>query len=124
MSPEMPSKSLLRLEWADFTQTPHDGVVDGPTPDDIRAIIEHLALDESGFVILAIDGQTFIQTAHREPGEPEAGLIVEHQQVSTDRHFTLDEPLIDAARAVAAFRAFFNDPAAIPKFGRWKRIEI
>lgn len=120
----MPSKSVLRLEWADFTQTPQDGVVDGPTPDDVRAIIEHLARDESGFVILAADEQTYIQTALCEPGEPEAGLMVEHQQGSTDRHFILDEPLIDAARAVAAFRTFYNDPTAIPKFGRWKRIEI
>lgn len=116
--------SGFSLEWADLNLEPRDGVVDGPTWDDVESIVRRLAECDEGFVIFARDAQTYVQAAVRMPGQPEAGLVVEYQVGSTARHFNLEREFIDAAVAVEVFRAFAANPAVQPGPGPWVLMDL
>ncbi|CAN5849326.1 hypothetical protein BH11PLA1_BH11PLA1_14890 [soil metagenome] len=121
--------TAFRLEWADFSLEPIDGVVEGPTADDVRAIVAHLGLSESGFVILhELDGsgktRAFVQVGLAEAGEPEAGMVIERQNGSLERHFRLEEEFVSAARAVEVFGSFFAAPGSLEKKFAWEKIEV
>lgn len=127
----------LELEWADLTLEPTNGIVQFPTWDDVRAIVEHLSRSEpGGFVILRAGTNDYIQAALIEEG-----LIVEHHTPSPDEHFMLaDGPLIidpeadgddrpehdQLHDAIALFRCWF-EPATrgtIAYAGDWERMEL
>jgi hypothetical protein len=131
------SPANLELEWADLTLEPTNGIVQSPTWDDVRAIVEHLALGEpGGFVILRAGTSDYIQAAMIDEG-----LIVEHHTPKPDEHFILaDGPLLivgdDGARergegdqlhdAIALFRCWF-DPgtrATITDAAEWERMTL
>jgi hypothetical protein len=109
----------LRLEWAELDLEPGDGVVAGPTWDDVRAIVEHLGRCEGGFVILSRGEQEYIQCA-RNAG----GITVEHRAGSDDAHFTLADGPTDAEDAVGLFRAWFDDPSSIGEHAEWKPMDM
>ncbi len=119
-SPSKPLKPAV-LEWADHEHEPHDGIVKGPTPDDVRSIVEHLArnAEPGGFVILKRADSHFIQCALQE-----GGLIVEHHEPAGDSHFALATGPCDAEFAVALFRAWLDDPAAIAEHAEWEEMEL
>lgn len=114
----------LRLEWADLDLEPCDGIVEGPTSDDVHSIVEHLGKCESGFVILAKDELSYLQTTLAEPGEPEAGFVIEYQDGTTDRHFVLDEEFVDLARVLEVFSVYFKRAIDIAAIGTWKKLDL
>lgn len=114
--------ATLRLEWADLDVEPSDGVVHGPTLDDVRAIVEHFGGCTEGFIILARGEEDFVQTAWRG-GDPEDGLTVEWRRPSGE-HSELDEEFIAPERAVAVFGQFFHHPEAMSSMGRWKTLDL
>ncbi len=109
----------FKLDWADFDIEPHSGVVEGPTWDDVRSLVEHLAGCAEGFIILSVSELTYVQAARVAEG-----LMVEHQQGDTDHHYALEENPVDSERAVEIFRAFFDDPSSIDEHGEWNPMEI
>ncbi|MFN0012469.1 MAG: hypothetical protein ACKVS8_12590 [Phycisphaerales bacterium] len=109
------------LEWSDLDREPHDGLVKGPTPDDVAAIVEHLAgnAHPGGFVILRLGDSEFIQCARVE-----GGLAVEHHEPKADTHFALAGGACDAEFAVALFRAWMDDPATIGQHADWEEMDL
>ncbi len=120
MSKQPPAVSKFTLEWADFDIEPFDGVVDGPTLDDVRAITRHLALATTGFVVLALDDEHFIQVTFAEPGDGEAGFQLELRDGGPERHFESDDDFVDNVAVVSAFEAFFAGPRAAAERGAWR----
>lgn len=114
--------ATLRLEWADLDVEPCDGVVDGPTWDDVRSIVEHYGRCTEGFIILARADEDFVQTTWKD-GDPDEGLTVEWRRPSGE-HCELDEEFIAPERAVAVFGQFFHHPEAMASTGRWKAMEL
>jgi hypothetical protein len=112
------------LQWADFDIEPVDGVVDGPTLDDVRAITRHLAQATEGFVILSLEDERYIQTTFSEPGDGEAGFQLELRDGSAERHFELDEDFVDIATVVESFEAYFADPAGVAERAGWRLMKL
>lgn len=115
------SANRYRLEWADFDREPDNGVVEGPTWDDVRSLVEHLARNEDtgGFLILAKGEGDYIQCG-RDP----AGLIVEYHEPDGDTHHLLAGGPTDAETAVPLFRAWFENPRSIAEHGDWKPLAL
>lgn len=108
-----------RLEWADLPLEPTNGVVDGPTWDDVRAIVEHLAKGDAGFVVLSRGQAEFIQAAPIR-----GGLTVEHHEPASDGHFALADGAADVETAVSLFRAWYDDPASIGAHAEWEPVKV
>lgn len=115
---------MFVLEWADFDIEPTDGLVKGPTLDDVESIVRHMTDCTDGFVILGVSDMTYVQTTFRDMSDPDAGLKIEWQDGDTDRHYELDEEYISPDRAAAVFKAFFQNPAAMQSVGSWTPIEF
>lgn len=109
------------LEWSDFDREPESGLVERPTPDDIRAIVEHLGRNDEpgGFVILKRSDADFIQCAMHE-----GGLVVEYHEPDSDTHFALDDAPCEPELAVSLFRTWLEDPATLDRHGEWKKMDV
>lgn len=112
--------STIRLEWAEVDVEPTDGEVEAPTRDDVRAIVEHLAACETGFVILAAGEGDYIQAAAMG-GE---GLHVEYHEPAGDGHFQIAEEPVSAEDAAAVFLAWLDDRATIGEHADWTPMEL
>jgi hypothetical protein len=114
----------FKLEWADLEPWggPDDSIVNDPSADDIDAILDVLAEAEEGFVILSAEDELYIQAA--APTEVGGSKIVEHRAGSADAHFSIDEPIFDAARLKTLFRAFHANPAVISAAAPWRKIDM
>lgn len=119
-----PVSQIFTLEWADFDIEPADGLVTGPTLDDVESIVLHLGQCASGFVILSVSDMTYVQVAIKDLDDPDAGLRVEWQDGDVGKHFDLAEDYISPERAAAVFRVFFQKPGAIKGAGPWKPMEL
>lgn len=113
----------FNLEWADFDIEPFDGVVDGPTLDDVRAITRHLALATQGFVVLSLDDEHFMQATFAEPGDAEGGFQLELRDGGPERHFESEEEFVDNVSVVGAFEAFFAEPRGMAERGAWRLMD-
>ena len=116
-----PSNRTVTLEWSDFDREPESGIVEGPTPDDIRAIVEHLGRNDEpgGFVVLKRADNDFIQCALQE-----GGLVVEYHEARSDTHFTLADNPADTGEAVALFRAWLDNPCTLGDHGDWTELAV
>ncbi len=115
----MPAKPTL--EWSDLDREPRDGLVEGPTPNDVASIVQHLTsnAEPGGFVILRRSDTEFIQCALVE-----GGLAVEYHEPKADAHFALTGGACDAEFAVALFRAWMDDPTTIDHHADWEEMDL
>lgn len=113
----------LTLEWGHLSEGPEDGVVAGPTWDDVRSILLRLGECETGFVVLSNGDDNFVQAAVRELGEPEAGLIVEYRESADGDQYDLAEDFIDASRAIELFATYFGRHALVD-CGEWTPLDL
>lgn len=116
-----PSNRTVTLEWSDFDREPESGIVEGPTPDDIRAIVEHLGRNDEpgGFVVLKRADNDFIQCALQE-----GGLVVEYHEPDADAHFALDDAPCEPDLALSLFRTWLEDPATIDQHADWTEVDL
>lgn len=119
--PARPMPGKPTLEWSDLDREPYDGLVKGPTPDDVASIVEHLSRNAQpgGFVILRLADSNFIQCALVA-----GGLAVEYHEPKTDAHFTLREGPCDADFAITLFRAWMDDPTTIAQHADWEEMDL
>ena len=114
------SHNAYTLEWAEHSDEPTDGMVKGPTWEDVEAIITHLdgCCEASGFVILSRDEQHYFQCALTEDG-----LIAEYRSSGDGEHFELASGTAPLEVVMRIARTWFDEPAAAANLDVWTPLE-
>jgi hypothetical protein len=115
------SQNAYTLEWAEHSDEPTDGMVKGPTWEDVEAIITHLdgCSEVSGFVVLSRAENDYFQCALIEEG-----LIAEYRTAVGDEHFELASGTAPLDVVLRIARTWFDDPASAANLDVWTPLEF
>lgn len=95
-----------------------------PRREDVEAILDHLGRCTTGFVILAVSEQKYIQTIFRTKERPQDGFDVEYQAGSTKRHYELDAEHLDLPMLKRLFLAYYDNPSSARTLGKWEKMSF